>query len=289
MILKHCIRLAAACLLLSSCSHKDQNQNNAQYPNGQNPQTTGANVGSETNPPSQNMPQPSQGTTPEQGNMPEQGNATQGNTNPQGNMTTPEQGGTTHEGATGNTTPGNGTGGTTDTQNGTQGSGTTGGGNDMGAGAMNASTLNDAQIAEIVTESINDGLMQSRFAATHATDARVKRFAQRMVGAAGDESSKLTMALQKASITPVASPISGQLNAQSHEKLDALKAHSGSDFDHAYIDNIVSSERDRIDMIDNKLLPNVKSPELKASLASLRTKTENHLHMAEDLQKSFNK
>ncbi len=167
------------------------------------------------------------------------------------------------------------------------GSMTGGGQMDTGSATQGSSTWNDAQIAEIVNEANTDEIQASRFAAAHATNARVKHFAQHMLSAHGDASTKLTATLHKASITPVASSVSTQLNTDARQQLDGLKSKTGADFDRGYMDAMVQAHQTLLDTLDGKLIPQTQNADLKTTLTKLRGTVAEHLKDAKDIQQSL--
>jgi putative membrane protein len=148
-------------------------------------------------------------------------------------------------------------------------------------------SLNDMRIAQI-TDTANSGeVEQGRYAALHATNARVKAFAQHMVSAHTAIGQKMTAVLHKEGIIPAVSAESTKLGAGAQETLASLKTMTGSDFDKAYIDAQVKAHQEVLDALDNKLIPNAQDASLKVNLQQIRPMVAEHLKEAQDIQKTL--
>src|SRR5205823_979184 len=117
--------------------------------------------------------------------------------------------------------------------------------------------------------------------------ARVKKFAQMMIADHGAAIAKQDDIVKKNKITPSDNATSQQLQSDVQSTMSSLKSATGGDFDHAYIDAQVKQHQTVLDTIDNKLLPNVKNADLKATIQGIRPKVEAHLKEAQDIQKSL--
>ena len=143
--------------------------------------------------------------------------------------------------------------------------------------------LTDEQIAAI-TDATNSGeIAQAKLAEAKSKDADVKRFAAMMIkdhGAAKQKQAKLKL-------KPADSSISTALESDAASTLNALKGDKGADFDKAYIAAQVQEHQTVLDTINQKLLPNVKSADLKAYLEEVKTRVEDHLKHAKQLQEDY--
>jgi len=142
--------------------------------------------------------------------------------------------------------------------------------------------LNDAQIAAI-TEAANAAeIAQAQLAQMKTNDAAVKAFAEMMLthhGEAKQKQAKLNLKVKE-------SGVSTAMHADADATLDALKASSAKDFDQAYIAAQIAGHQKVLDTINDKLLPNVKGPNLKAYLQEIKPTVEAHLKQAKQLQQS---
>jgi len=143
--------------------------------------------------------------------------------------------------------------------------------------------LSDAQIAAI-TESANSAeIAQAKVAQVKSKDAGVKSFAAMMITHHGQAKQKQA----KLNIKPEESGVSTAMHADAGATLNALEAATGKDFDRVYIASQVTGHQKVLDTINDKLLPNVKEPNLKAYLDEIKPKVEQHLQQAKQLQQSF--
>jgi putative membrane protein len=148
-------------------------------------------------------------------------------------------------------------------------------------------TLSDGQIAQLA-DTVNTGeIEQARFAIQHATNARVKQFAQHMISAHTAIGQKMTAVLHKESIVPAVSTESTRLSTNARSTFDSLKSTSASDFDKAYIAAQVSEHQEVLDMFDNKLIPNAQDGQFKAALQQVRPMVAEHRKEAKDIQRSL--
>jgi putative membrane protein len=143
------------------------------------------------------------------------------------------------------------------------------------------------QIAQIADTANSGEVEQGRYAALHATNARVKAFAQHMVSAHGAIGQKMTAMLHKEGIVPADSPQSNRLGTDAQQTFATLKTKTGIDFDKAYIDAQVKAHQEVLDTFDNKLIPNAQDASLKANLQQVRPMVAEHLKEAQDIQKAL--
>jgi len=143
--------------------------------------------------------------------------------------------------------------------------------------------LSDAQIAAITEAANTAEIAQAKLAQTRSKDAAVKAFAAMMLthhGEAKQKQAKLNLKLEE-------SGVSTALHADASATLDALKTSSAKDFDQAYIAAQITGHQKVLETINDKLLPNVKGPGLKAYLGEIKPTVEAHLKQAKQLQQSF--
>ncbi len=143
--------------------------------------------------------------------------------------------------------------------------------------------LTDEQIAMITDAANTAEIEQAKLAQTKSKDADVKKFAAMMVshhGAAKQKQAKLK-------IKPAESSTSTAMQADAASTLDTLKGDTGKDFDKAYIAAQVDGHQKVLDTINDKLLPSVKSADLKAYIEGIKPTVEEHLKEAKRLQQNF--
>ncbi|WP_254620875.1 DUF4142 domain-containing protein [Sphingomonas sp. CL5.1] len=138
-----------------------------------------------------------------------------------------------------------------------------------GQGFANAAAASDA--FEIAT---------SKLALTASRSAAIKRFAQKMIDAHTGSTAKLKTAAASASppITP-----DPTLSPDQQQKLDGLKAVTGSDFDKAYVNAQVAGHQAALDALNAYSATGDVAP-LKTFATGLIPTVTAHLNMAKGLK-----
>ncbi len=123
------------------------------------------------------------------------------------------------------------------------------------AASVSARDINDAQIASIVVTANQVDIDAGKLAATRATDAEVKKFAQLMVtDHTGVNKSAVDLAT-KLKVTPEDNPTSQNLKAGGDANLTNLKGLKGAAFDRAYVDHEVAYHQAVLDAVDQDAHP----------------------------------
>ena len=86
-----------------------------------------------------------------------------------------------------------------------------------------------------------------------------------------------------------ASPLSTTLETDGRAATTSMATLSGTEFDKVYIDSQVKAQQTVLMSIDQKLLPNVQSSEVKGLLHVVRGKMSQHLGDAKMLQVRLSK
>ena len=144
-------------------------------------------------------------------------------------------------------------------------------------------SLSDEQIAAITEAANTTEIAQAKLAQTKSKDASIKQFAAMMISHHGEAKQKQA----KLKLKPAESGVSTAMQVDADSTLNALKADTGKDFDQAYITAQVDGHQKVLDTINDKLLPNVKSADLKAYLEEIKPRVEEHLKQAKALQASL--
>jgi putative membrane protein len=157
-----------------------------------------------------------------------------------------------------------------------------------GSGATDMSGLSDAQVAAIV-QVINEGeIQQAQLAQSKAKSAGVKRFAQHMLAAHRDMENKDKKLLVRIQVVPSESAVGNQLKTEGQNQLSTLQGMTGPDFDRDYIEVQIRGHNQALELID-RMVPAVKSAELKTELQNARPVVEQHLLEAERIQQDMQK
>ncbi len=150
-----------------------------------------------------------------------------------------------------------------------------------GSSAMaGVAPLNDAQIARITNDANSAEVEQGKLAQGKAKNARVKKFAERMVKhhtEAKDKQAKLKLAT-------ATSDRAMKLESDARKTLGDLKENADASFDAEYMAAQVKEHQEVLDTIDNELLPSAKNEDLKSYLKEIRPTVESHLKDARDIQ-----
>jgi putative membrane protein len=143
--------------------------------------------------------------------------------------------------------------------------------------------LTDGQILEIIHAANVGEIDQAKLALSRTADPHVKSLAQMMVRDHTQAAQKGMVIAKKANIERQASPLSQSLESAAESATGTLKAEPKADFDKNYVDTQVREHQDVLDSIDQKLMVNVSSPDLKAYLVEVRAAVASHLQHARDL------
>jgi putative membrane protein len=150
-----------------------------------------------------------------------------------------------------------------------------------------AQSPNDAQIASIVVTANQVDIDAGKLAATKATNAEVKKFANLMVSDHTGVNKQAVDLVTKLKVKPEDNDTSKSLKAGGDKNLEKLKGLSGAAFDKAYIDNEVTYHQAVLDAVDKTLIPSASNAELKALLVKVRPAFVSHLEHAKQVQSSL--
>jgi putative membrane protein len=187
-------------------------------------------------------------------------------------------------GAMGAPPPIPGTGGTTGGTGATGGPGATG----AAGGTLDVSTLNDSQLAAVI-QAIHQGQVQeAQLAQSRAMSPEVKRLAEHLMTSHQAGAAKDQVLFTRLQITPSDNSVSQQLSSDAQNEVSTLQGMRGRDFDRDFVLVEIKGHNQAIELID-RMIPNVRNPELKAELQNLRPRLEAHLREAERVQSAMQK
>ena len=150
--------------------------------------------------------------------------------------------------------------------------------------SVSAQSINDAQIASIVVTANQVDIDAGKLAASRATSADVKKFAQLMVTDHTGVNNQAVALATKLKVTPQDNDTSRALKAGGDKNLAHLKTVKGAAFDKAYVDNEVTYHQQVLDAVDKVLIPSAQNAELKALIVKVRPAFVAHLEHAKHLQ-----
>jgi putative membrane protein len=149
--------------------------------------------------------------------------------------------------------------------------------------AQPAMQLTDGQILEIVHAANVGEIDQAKLALSRTADSRIRSLAQMMVRDHTQADKKGMVIAKKANIERQASPLSQSLESAADSATGTLKAEPKADFDKNYVDTQVREHQAVLDSIDEKLMVNVSSADLKAYLVEVRAAVASHLQHAREV------
>ena len=159
----------------------------------------------------------------------------------------------------------------------------------LSGAVASAQDVNDAQIASIVVTANQVDIDAGKLAATKATNADVKKFAQTMVTDHTGVNKQATALVTKLKVKPEDNATSKSLYDGGKENVTKLKGLKGAEFDKAYIDHEVAYHQAVLDAVDKTLIPGAKNEELKALLVKVRPAFVAHLEHAKHVQSTLGK
>ena len=159
----------------------------------------------------------------------------------------------------------------------------------LSGAVASAQDVNDAQIASIVVTANQVDIDAGKLAATKATNADVKKFAQTMVTDHTGVNKQATALVTKLKVKPEDNATSKSLYDGGKDNVTKLKGLKGAEFDKAYIDHEVAYHQAVLDAVDKTLIPGAKNEELKALLVKVRPAFVAHLEHAKHVQSTLGK
>jgi putative membrane protein len=149
--------------------------------------------------------------------------------------------------------------------------------------------VTDEQILQITHTANQAEIEQAKLAQSRSKDPRVKKLAAMMIKDHTAADAKGMAVAKKDNLTPAPSTTSTTIESDARTATSTLNSQSGADFDKDYVDTQVKEHQAVLDVIDQKLLPSAKSPDLVALLTAVRPKIAMHLQHAQDLQGAMQK
>ena len=148
--------------------------------------------------------------------------------------------------------------------------------------------LEDGQIADVVLTASSIAADAARLARSRSSNEAVKRYADQMIGEHENVNDAATRLASKLNVMPQDNPISKSLKMDAAADLAKLRLLSGKAFDEAYIRQKIVLYQHVLDAIDNQLMPNAASMELKTLLYSLFAPFSQYLEHAQQIQEALN-
>jgi putative membrane protein len=155
-----------------------------------------------------------------------------------------------------------------------------------GSGMQPASrAIGDGELASITDTLSNAWLEQARVAHSRARDPAVRDFALMELENHGQLVRKQSRLESELSIAAVRTPFQENLSADGARWTARLLAADAEQFDRVYLEHLVSSHSDALTVLDERVLPRVRDPELRALFEEYRSQiAAEELRMGEVLE-----
>lgn len=147
--------------------------------------------------------------------------------------------------------------------------------------------LNDGQILAVARVANDGELQMAELARKNAKSNDVKQFAAMMISHHRDVMTKERQVQDKAKVQVEENDVSTEVKREAEGAISTLRNQSGDEFDRGYVDAQVRIHKDVLDTIDQRLLPNARSADVKSHLTEMRRTVASHLARAESLQKKL--
>lgn len=158
---------------------------------------------------------------------------------------------------------------------------------DTAAPTPTTAGLTDDQILQALHVSNTRERDAARHAEARGDDPRVKLFAGMLLREHGDADTEGFELARRLKLTLSDSVVSDEFTNDARVTDAQLRMLRGDDFDRTYIKGQVRDHQAVLDAIDNKLLPNAKSSEVRRFVEATRARMETRLREAESLQRSL--
>jgi len=155
--------------------------------------------------------------------------------------------------------------------------------------AMAQETLTDAKIIKLIETAHEGEVDHAKLAKYKAESKDVKDFAKNMIDEHKKSEKEGKDVAKKANVKAEDSTASKDLKNLAETKEKDLKKFKGKDFDKAYIDQQISMHQMLLDDLNQKFIPSVQSPDIKAYLEATKAHVEKHLSRAQEIQTTLSK
>ena len=147
--------------------------------------------------------------------------------------------------------------------------------------AEQKSTVNDAQIAQIVVTANSIDIENGKIALGQSKTVGVDEFANLMIKDHTAVNNNATALVTRLGVKPEQSDTSKSLQSSADAEQAKLRGLKGHDFDKAYLENEVAYHKQVLGAITDVLIPNAQNAELKKMLVDVKPAFQAHLDHAE--------
>ena len=147
--------------------------------------------------------------------------------------------------------------------------------------------LEDSQILNIMMTVDKGEIATSEEATKKKVSPSVDFYAKYLIQQHQKNLEELTQLAKQLGLEPKESGISNSLDTSGKNDLKAFDALQGKAFDKAFIDAMVKEHQGGLELIETKLLPDTKNPQLKVAVEHFRKMVSDHLEKGLKIQKTL--
>ena len=141
----------------------------------------------------------------------------------------------------------------------------------------------DANVLDVLTVANQGEIDYSQIAAEKASNASVKKYAQKMVKEHGTMLEAVKGLASRLGVTPAANDKANDLKEEAAKDITDLNAKSGADFDKEFIDEQIDMHQETLDLLGD-LDGRTTNADLKAAIAEAKPKVQAHLDEAKAIK-----
>lgn len=147
--------------------------------------------------------------------------------------------------------------------------------------------LEDSQIINIMMTVDKGEIAASQEALKKELNPAVDVYAKFLIQQHQNNLDMLKQFAKQNGLDPKDSAISNSLEADGKKDLKNISELQGKDFNKAFIDAMVKGHQDGLQLIDTKLIPQTRNPQLKAVVGQFRSMVADHLEKAQKIQRNL--
>jgi len=141
----------------------------------------------------------------------------------------------------------------------------------------------DANVLDVLTVANQGEIDYSQIAAEKASNASVKKYAQKMVKEHGTMLEAVKGLASRLGVTPAANDKANDLKEEAAKDITDLNAKTGADFDKEFIDEQIDMHQETLDLLGD-LDGRTTNADLKAAIAEAKPKVQAHLDEAKAIK-----
>jgi putative membrane protein len=155
----------------------------------------------------------------------------------------------------------------------------------MGSGPFPAQpgAMPESDVAGIVMTANEGEVQQGTAAASRATSADVRAFAQMMVSDHTNAMNTARDTFARAGVSPAENSTTASLRATSQRAITNLGTYSGAAFDRKYMQAQADMHQWLLNSLDTTLIPSAVNPEVRSLLQTQRSSVAMHLERARQI------